>query len=46
MWQTPSGTDSYNMFTGATAWLQIARRNDNTGSVSGPSSAWVQAVPR
>ena len=41
MWQTPSGTDSYNMFTGATAWLQIARRNDNTGSVSGPSSAWV-----
>jgi surface protein len=29
------------MFTGATAWLQIARRNDNTGSVSGPSSAWV-----
>ena len=41
MWQTPSGTDSHNMFTGATAWLQIARRNDNTGSVSGPSSAWV-----
>ena len=40
-WATPSNTDCYHMFTGATAWLNRARRIDNSGSVSGPSSAWV-----
>jgi len=40
-WTTPSNTDCYNMFTGATAWLNSARRIDNSNSVSGPSSAWV-----
>ena len=40
-WATPSNTDCYNMFTGATAWLNSARRINNDGSVSGPSSAWV-----
>ncbi len=40
-WATPSKTDCHDMFKGATAWLNSARRINNSRSVSGPSSAWV-----